>query len=140
MHILRTLKLLTNPEELHRIYLSTIRPVLEYGCQCFICLNRTLSNNLSRVDRRAHKIIKFGNHFSCSCGSEPITSRREILGKNLFLQAANCAQHSLYPLIPSKLERSRKFSMDFCRSDLRQRSFIPRLTLMVNDFRSDRRD
>ena len=64
MHILRTLKPLTNPEELHLIYTSTIRPALEYGCQCFIGLNRTLSNNLSRVDKRAHKIIKFGNHFS----------------------------------------------------------------------------
>jgi len=135
LHILRRLKKLVTKEELHNIYLALIRSLFEYSSQVFVGLNKTLDIKMHKINNRAHRIIFNTNNpsdISCDCSINTINIRRLTQSKSLFKTIANSPNHLLHSRIPHILHFSGHFSVPFCRTEKRQKSFFPFSTTQLN--------
>ena len=134
LHILRRLKRLVSKKELHEIYTSFIRSVLEYACPAFIGMSNGLSQKLQKVDKRAHKIIKcsMSRDHNCTCGKNELYLRRQTLSKNLFRKIVKNKHHSLHSRIPNRLHFSGHYEILFSRTHTRSKSFFIRVPKMFN--------
>jgi hypothetical protein len=104
LYFLRILKPYRTKIELWRIYFSIIRSILEYAAPIFMALPKGLSDNIEKLQRRAHRII-CGEH-CVTCNIPSLSSRRIIMGTRLFNKIKN-DQHPLIHLVHS-LQSTRK--------------------------------
>lgn len=132
LHVLRKLKSLTSKEELHKVYKSSVRPVLEYCSPSFAFLTAKLEKRLQRVENRAHRIIFESKECHGHCGCNSLSQRRTKMATKLFTKIYNKRDHILRGLLPSRLPRSQKHSNFTCRTEKRKTSFFPFMTLFLN--------
>jgi gluconate kinase len=133
LHLLRTIKPFVDLSELHNIYSTVVRSPADYCCQIFVKLNQKLAKRLKRLERRAHHIM-FGECISnrCRCNLDGFEHRRTHLSINLMHKILGNKNHLLYPKMPNRLTHSKKLSNFMCRTSVRQNSFIPYTTLIIN--------
>ena len=56
LRILRVLKPFVSHEELHQVYVASVRSVFDYACALLVGLDIGLSKKLQRIDKRAHRM------------------------------------------------------------------------------------
>ena len=132
-YALRKLWPFVSSDELHLLYTSYIRSILEYACPVFVGLNKTLSNCLNIVDKRAHKIIYRNNERKCQCSENELIKRRYTQSKKLFLSIENDEDHILNAIIPKRHSYSRSISIPFVRTERSRTSFVPFTSVIIND-------
>ena len=130
-HILRKLKKVVTREELHQIYTSIMRPLLEYASPVFVSLTKKLEKKLQRLDNRAHKLIWGNSTKNCKCDKEILRKRREKTSKDLFKCITKNQNHSLFQYLPQRMKCSRRYMTFFCRTEKRRNSFFPFVTELV---------
>ena len=134
-HALRRLKQFLSPGELHVVYTTHIRSVLEYACPVFVGLNKVTNDTLQKVDNRAHRIIFGDNPRSCACLS--LQERRNKLSMKLFSKISINSNHLLHKHIPKRLRTKRNLYKNFyCRTQKYSDSFFPFLTRLSNSLNS----
>ena len=131
LRILRVLKPFTTPEELHQVYVTTVRSVFDYACTVFIGLDTGLSKRLQRIDKRAHRIM-FYDKSICSCDIDSLKKRRELLSLKMFHEILRTKDHILRDLLPTSLPSGNRLRSFHCRTERRQRSFFPKCTILHN--------
>ena len=133
--ILRRLKPLTSKEDLHMLYCSLIRSVLEYACPVYAGINKGMAASLQRLDNRAHRLIFNEHHGSsnvrtCDCTMNCLQKRRHeqcLKLLNTFLASPSHVLHSRVPM-----RGNSRFILQFCRTALRQSSFFPFSSMLSN--------
>jgi len=130
LRILRVLKPLVTPSELHAVYVSTVRGILEYSCVVFVGLNVGLSKSLQRIDKRAHRII----HSSCGCDEDCLSQRRKNLSIKMLAKCYSSTNHILREYLPPILPHNKRLRSIYCRTERRQRSFFPFTTELYNKY------
>ena len=106
LHIIRKMKGLVSEANLHCVYTAIIRSLLEYASPVFVGLNKKQSGILQRIDRRAHRIMKFGSSSdSCPCDQDSLADRRLEQSRSLWYEIEKCTDNNLHSLIPHKLQR-----------------------------------
>ncbi|KAI8502636.1 hypothetical protein Bbelb_193380 [Branchiostoma belcheri] len=134
-------------DDLIQVYLSLIRPVLEYGHVLLVGCNEALANSMERVQRRALRII--------SCGGKrdvpalpSLKERRESAAVSLFRSMLN-PEHPLHDLVPPQratatgriLRNSQAMSAPRARTKRLQQSFLHRAIALYNkELTDDRRE
>ena len=131
--ILRKLKPYIDSEDLKLVYAALIRSVLEYASPCFVRLPKTLDHQLTRIERRAMKII-FPESVSHIEFSSELKERRETASKKLFLKIAHVQSHILHKNIPRRLQKTGHFNVKPTRTTKYQQSFFPYVTLLLNKY------
>lgn len=130
-HVLKKIKPLVTPEDLHKIYIAYIRSILDYCAPVFVKLPNKLAKRLQAIDKRAHRIIFHDNDRTCECIS--IGQRREFLSLKLLGKIESSEQHILHHMLPHRLHHTKKFNITCCRTNKRYQSFISYVTRLVND-------
>lgn len=132
LYPLRLLKPLIDIKSLIMIYFAHIRSCLEYASPLFTGINETTANDLERFQKRILRIIYYPHDVpdTTTC---PLRDRRRTQAIKLFKKAANNNTHALNFLIPVILPRSGKFCQPPCNSTYRLKSFIPSVTILVNN-------
>jgi len=133
LHLIRNLKTMISQHELHEVYVSVIRALLEYACPIFVGIKNKYSKELEKIDRRAHKIIFGLNNEECSCEKTMLAKRRNNVSKKLFLNIENTPDHVLHNRIPKHLKYTQHYQNTYCRTDRRQKSFFVRVPALLND-------
>ena len=88
LHIIWKLRGTVSKEELHEVYVSLIRSVLEFSSPVFVGLNKRLSSTLCKIDKRAHRIIRGWSNDAphavfCNCNEETLDLRRICASERL---------------------------------------------------------
>ena len=85
---------------------------------------------MTNIAKRCHRIIC---HPTCNCEDFKLpSSARRHYGTKLYIKASNDPKCPLHSLIPKKLSRSGKFAQPFCATEKRKKSFVPRVTEIIN--------
>ena len=132
LHVIRKVKPYLSEKELHETYCAFIRSIFDYCCPVFVFLPKFLCERLRRIERRSHKII-YGKDFECTCQLDGLTHRREVLSIKLMNKILLNKQHLLHSRAPDHLPHSKRLSNFTCRTDRRQHSFFPYVTLLMNN-------
>ena len=132
LHIIRTLRPHTTSIELHEIYNGLIGSLLEYCCPVFPKLPDNLRGLIKKVEKRAHRIMFGSTTNVCKCPMDGFQTRQQDLSLKLFIKALNNTQHTLNKKMPNQLPRSGHLCNFVCRTNKRQNSFFPYMTLMYN--------
>ena len=132
-YLLRKLKKYLPLTELHLLYVSLVRPLLEYASPVFVGLNAKLNNKLQRIDNRAHRIIFQNSPRQCHCISNTIQERRITTSKKLFTMIERTDKHILRDLIPCRLPKTNLYRNIFARTHKYKTSFIPYITEHLNN-------
>ncbi|KAI8482238.1 hypothetical protein Bbelb_400200 [Branchiostoma belcheri] len=112
------------------VYLSLIRPVLEYGHVLLVGCNEEQSASMERVQKRALRIISCGGRRAVS-NLPTLKERRESAAVNLFKAMLN-PDHPLHDLVPPEratatgrqLRNSNSFTLPKARTLRLKQSFI----------------
>ena len=128
LHTLRGLKPFVTKKQLIEVYNGFIMSVLTYASPVFCKLSASTVTKLSRLRRRAHRII-CDPLCNCSAVPDPIRVHRQLLRK--FLVKCNSPAHALHHLVPPKLNSGR-YCAQFCSTSRRQNSFFPYACLLSN--------
>ena len=131
LRILRVLKPFVSHEELHQVYVASVRSVFDYACALLVGLDISLSKKLQRIDKRAHRIM-FSDQHLCSCERDSLRKRRELLSLKLFRKILSTKHHILEDCLPVPLPSSNRLRNFLCRTQRRQRSFFPQCTVLWN--------
>jgi hypothetical protein len=120
--------------DLITIYLSVIRPVLEYACPVWSTnLPAYLSDKIEMIQKRAMRTIYPGMSYVDilkHVDIAPLSSRREELCKKYFNEMKR-EDHKLHHLLPAarnmkyNLRSSHKYPLPKCRTSRYKNSFIP---------------
>lgn len=130
LYILRQLKDYLPRNELLLIYQNCIRSVLEYGAPLFVNLSTGLSNDIERIQRRAHIIICGSRE--CTCNNFiPLDYRRIVIGFKLFQSIMADKQHPLHHLLLPTLPTTGQFRLPLSSSS-HGRSFMTCMSKMFN--------
>ena len=124
IYVLKQLKKIDciTKKDLLQIYQLFILSILEYNSALFTGLSVENKNTLD-------KIICGSN---CDCHDFPsLSDRRSKQALKVFNQIQN-PHHILHHLVPHRLPRTNHFFIEFMRSELRTRSFIPFCCLWSN--------
>ena len=132
-YALKRVRQYLSPEDLHRVYETSIRSIVEYACPAFIGLSSTLEKLLQRIDRRAHRIIDSKGRPASNCSCVPLQARRQQTSLKLFIQCEKEKDHVLHHLIPERLPNTRRFRIPYSRTDTRKRSFLPYMAELFNN-------
>ena len=130
-HVLKQIKPLVTPQDLHQVYIAFIRSILDYCSPVFVKLPNCQAKRLESIDKRAHRIIFHDRERTCSCGS--IRNRRELMSLRLLQNIESTDDHIIKHLLPHRLHYSNKFSSIYSRTCKRHQSFIPYITRLHND-------
>lgn len=141
LHILRKLRSLISRQELHRVFEALIQSSMDYACPTFVGLNKSQSQTLNRVVKRAHRIMSscesddFSSQSSnsCTCCIHDLQERRFLLCRRLWRKIEDTPGHLLKDFIPPKLPRSQKYCLTYCRTNKHANTFFP---LMARDLNS----
>ena len=134
LHLLRTIKPFVTQYELHNIYTSTIRSLADYCCQVFVRLSAKHTEQLRRLEKRAHRIIFGEAPFNCACDLDGYKKRRELLSMNTLTDILENTNHILHDRAPKRFANSNRLRNFACRTTTRQNSFFPYTTLLINNF------
>jgi exonuclease III len=135
LHVIRKLRDLISPAELHLVYCSIIRSILEYASPIFVGLNKKLSDRIQKIDKRAHRIMSSNSRlkdYACNCDASTLSDRRHKAAERLFRSIETSPGHLLFEQLPVKLLRSRQFSVPFSTSDKYHNSFFPYMVRYLN--------
>jgi len=134
LHFLRVMRRLIPKSELWRIYNCLIRSILEYACQLFVSLPKSLCKNLETIQKRAHKIICNTNH-QCDCNIVSLEDRRNFLAVRLFknIMATN---HPLHTLLP-KLSTTNRWIVPIINTCRRRDAFFVKCIILLNNIKID---
>jgi exonuclease III len=135
LHALRRLRDLISPAELHLVYCSIIRSLLEYASPVFVGLNKKLCGRLQKIDKRAHRIMSGSfrrNNHCCTCDSSILSDRRHAAAEKLFHSIERSPGHLLSEYLPHKLLRSNQYAVPFSSSDKFHNSFFPYMSRYLN--------
>ncbi|KAI8512996.1 hypothetical protein Bbelb_096350 [Branchiostoma belcheri] len=116
--------------DLVQVYLSLIRPVLEYGHVLLVGCNEEQSASMERVQKRALRIISCGGRRAVP-NLPTLKERRESAAVNLFKAMLN-PDHPLHDLVPPEratatgrqLRNSNTFTLPKARTLRLKQSFI----------------
>ena len=95
LNILRKLKFKLNRQYLQNIYITFIRPILEYGSEVWDNCGAVHSDRLEKVQTEAARIVTGLTSYAsldsiyCETGWEKLTVRREVKKLNLFYKIIN---------------------------------------------------
>ena len=132
LYALRTLRPLLSRDDLKAVYISLIRPILEYASTVFPDLPRFLEERVNRIQVRAHRIIC--SHSHCQCNSfESLRSRRISSAIRLFIIAFTHENHILHNIIPPKSSRSNRFLQPPSDTSRLFSTFVPFITAQLNN-------
>lgn len=131
LHLLRIVKPHISQSELHEVYCALVRSLFDYCCPVFTKLPKKLTQRVQRIEKRAHRLI-FGKNITCACDLDGFVKRRQNIAKKLFLNIQHNKQHLLHDQMPKRLPHSTRFSNFLCRTNKRQHSFFPYLTILLN--------
>lgn len=134
LHILRRLRQFVSLRENHEVYVSIVRSVLEYASPVFVGLNKTLSQKIQALDKRAHRII-YGSdrsNWQCQCDKDIMNQRRFLSSEKFLLHILGHPNHILYSRIPHKMNYTQLYSIPFCRTEKRRASFFPFIVAQLN--------
>ena len=131
LHLLRMMKTQVREDELHSLYLSTIRSLFDYCCPVFVTLPKKLIQKIRRVERRAHRII-YGDNFLCDCYGDGFQERRNNISLKLLNTIIRNQKHLLHYKLPNKSRYRHKLQNFTCRTNRRLHSFFPHATLLYN--------
>ena len=138
LHIIRKLKPFISDSDLHAVYISVIRSLLEYASPVFVGLTKQLSDKLVRVDKRAHRIMA---HYSpegipsvhCGCTKFTLNERRLRASESLYLRIeTNIHDHVLKNHLPSRLPNSNYVSVPLALNSRHFNSFFPFMSRFIN--------
>ena len=125
-------------KELIVFYSTCIRPILEYACPVFHnSLSNYLSNDLEMIQKRALKIIYPWTSYADALiftGLQHLSTRREKITNNLFLDIMSDENHKLHEFLPprntyaTELRTKHKFNVNF-RTNRFKNSFLIANTL-----------
>ena len=120
--------------DLLKIYLSVIRPVLEYACPAWsTCLPKYLSDNLEMVQKRALMCIYPGQSYDNLIDNLKVprlSDRREKLCRDYFEQVRK-ESHKLHALLPNvrqvpyEIRSCNTYARPTVRTSRYGNSFIP---------------
>ena len=123
-----------NQNDLLTIYVSVIRPVLEYACPVWhSCLPKYLSDNIEFIQKRSLKTIYPGNDYSTCltlCGLPTLFIRRKTLCEAYFNKIKR-NDHKLHDLLPAERNVQYDFRnmnilpVPYARTNRFKNSFIP---------------
>ena len=131
LRILRILKPHVSPNELHQVYVTSVRSIFDYACTLLVGLDIGLSKKLQRVDNRAHRIM-FGDHRLCACKDDTLKKRREDLSLASLRKFLSCDEHILDDCLPKPSINPNRLRNFYCRTEKRRRSFFPFTTELFN--------
>ena len=131
-HVLRKLKNVVSRQELHQIFVATMRPLLEYASPVYVSLTGKLEKRMQRLNKRVHKLIWSNSDIECDCDEEMLRRRRENTSKELFKRILKTPRHSLCRYLPSQMRHSKRLTSFFCRTEKRRQSFFPFVTELIN--------
>ena len=129
-------------DDLLRIYLSVIRPVVEYACQVWhTCLPDYLSNDLEAVQKRALQCIFPQMNYRDVLnlyGLPSLSERRDIICDKYFdkiLENDHKLNHLVTAATPSgyHLRTQRLFAVPLARTNRFKKSFIPTMMRRRNE-------
>ncbi len=124
IYVLKQLKRIDSvtKKDLIQVYQLFILSVLEYNSALFTGLTADNKNMLEKIGKRCHRIICGPN---CVCPDFPkLNDRRSEKVLKVFNQMQH-PHHILHHLLPHRLPRSQHFFIEYMRSELRAKSFIP---------------
>ncbi|KAI8508900.1 hypothetical protein Bbelb_127480 [Branchiostoma belcheri] len=131
LHYLRLLtKQGMSVQDLVQVYLSLIRPVLEYGHVLLVGCSEEQAASMERVQRRALRIISRGGRRSVPT-LPSLKERREAAAVSLFKAMLN-PEHPLHDLVPAQrqsvtgrsLRNSHNITVPHARTKRLQQSFL----------------
>ena len=120
LHALRLLRTTLNPVELRALYCATVRSILEYASPVFINLSASLHKKLTRIQKRAHKIIC--GDYKCRC-LEDLAARRDCAAARLFKKVQQ-ENNVLHPFLPPRSARTGRFILPYCRTKRKLDTFF----------------
>lgn len=138
--VLRKLKFIVSRNFLENIYITFIRPLLEYCCEVWDNCSITDSNRLEKVQLEAGRIATGLTLFSSinsiyqETGWEKLSIRREKRKLSLFYNIVNHnAPEYLYDLLPQTVNRRNNYNLrnannltvPYCRLSCFQKSYVP---------------
>ena len=132
LHILRKLNSLISINDLHVVYSSLVRSMMDYACPLFVGLSERHATILRRLESRAHRIMFHGQRSSC-CPPNSLKERRLLLSSRLWDKIKKDKNHLLHPLLPQTLPVSKRYSVPSHRTDKFARSFFVFMTLFLNN-------
>ena len=132
LYVIRRVKPYMSKKELHATHCAFITSLFDYCCPVFVFLPKFLCERLRRIEKRSHNII-YGKSFECTCQLDGLIQRREDLSIKLMKKILINKQHLLHSRAPIHLPHSIRFTNSTCRTDRRQRSFFPYVTLLINN-------
>ena len=123
--------------ELHMIYVAIIRSLFEYASPVFIGLNKKLSDRMSKIDRRAHRIIRSKSNDDatklCECNHSTLYERRLCIAEKLFASIEKSGtSHLLFHCLPRVLSNSNQYSVPFASNNKYFNSFFPYMVRHIN--------
>lgn len=124
MYILRRVRSFVGVDDYIKIYQALIRSLIEYCCPAFVGISSTDSNRLEKIQRRCLKIK------SRNLKLDNIADRRWSQAVNIFNNLEKL-ETSIAELFPSHLPSGR-LAVPFCRTLLRQNSFVPRTCINLS--------
>ena len=124
----------TSSADLRKVYLSIVRPVLEYACTVWCTsLTNKQSAEIETIQKRACKIIKPTTTYDEALNDlnlEPLHDRRLSHCQKLFQDMQN-VKHKLHYLLPRcnnqvyDTRHQRKYPLPKCRTNRCKNSLIP---------------
>jgi len=132
IHVLKTIRRISGvtKNDLILVYKQITRSNLEYNSPLFVGILKSDSMLLDRIQNRCHRVICGG---ACPSGClVPLKLRREHQSITLFKNIFDTT-HPLHYLAPKTLKHTRKISVPFSRTLLRQNSFVPFCINLLND-------
>ncbi|KAI8484099.1 hypothetical protein Bbelb_382170 [Branchiostoma belcheri] len=140
LHYLRLLtKQGMSVQDLVQVYLSLIRPVLEYGHVLLVGCSEEQAASMERVQRRALRIISRGGRRSVPT-LPSLKERREAAAVSLFKAKLN-PEHPLHDLVPAQrqsvtgrsLRNSHNITVPHARTKRLQQSFVHHTIRLYNN-------
>lgn len=136
MYVLYQLKKFVTKGQLVLVFQSCVRSVLEYCAPIFTNLPIGLTNDLEKIQNRAHRIICGSSQ--CDCGHFlPLSYRRQVIAFKLFLTIIKDSSHPLHRLLLPRMKHSGNFRLPNITSNSFEQSFIIAMSKMFNSGFSD---
>jgi hypothetical protein len=129
LFVLRKLKHLVGRRDLLKIYKALIMSIFDYCCPLFVGINKQEEDKIDSLTKRCHRII-CGHECKCDILT-PLGTRRNHLALKIFKKMTT-PDHILHHLLPEVLPRTTHYSIPYCRTKRRQKSFIPYCTQLYN--------
>ena len=134
IYVLKELKKMDSvtKKDLLQVFQGFILSVLEYNSALFTSMTVKNRETLEKIGRRCHRIICSPN---CQCTDFPSLSERRYQQTFKVFAKILSQDHILHHLLPHRLPRTQHFFIEYFRSELRARSFIPLCCLRMNSLR-----